>query len=115
MKTIRHILLIFLALSYLASAAPITLAWDASADAASYQLRYSRDLAAGWQTVPVTAGTEHTLDLPPGEYQFEVVAVAGGISSAPSNRVTHTLRPAAPSRFRVVIEATVTLTPVPTP
>lgn len=114
MKTLRHLLAILLALAYLASAAPVTLAWDASADAASYQLRYSRDLAAGWQTVPAS-GTEHTLDLPPGEYQFEVVAIAGGISSAPSNRVTHTLRPAAPSRFRIVIDATVTVYPVPAP
>ena len=114
MKTIRYLLLALLTLVGICHAAPVTLAWDASADAAIYQLRYSRDLAAGWQAVPVN-GTEHTLDLPPGEYQFEVVAIAGGIESAPSNRVSHTVRPAAPSRFRIVIDATVTLTPVPTP
>ena len=111
MKRLILTLWLLATLVELALAAPITLAWDASADAASYQLRYSRDLAAGWQAVPVTAGTEHTLDLPPGEYHIEVVALANGIESAPSNRVTHTLRPAAPSRFRIVIDVTVTPTP----
>lgn len=116
MKTILIIPVYIWCLAYMAIGAPVTLAWDANPATdgiTAYELRYTSDLSTGWQSVKVVAATQHTLDLPSGEYHFEVVAVAGNARSLPSNRVMHTVLPSSPTRFRVVIEGTMTISPAP--
>lgn len=115
-QAIRNAALWIYALAYMAWAAPVTLAWDANpaGDAIThYELRHSTAADMIVHTAVKVTGTQHTLDLPPGEYHFEVVAVANGIASLPSNRVTHTIRPNAPKSFRIVIDAKITITPTP--
>jgi hypothetical protein len=88
-------------------AAPVTLAWDPNPHAdkiAAYELRYGTDPAnlSGRHKVGSEV-TETTLDLAPGNYFFEVIAISGnGIESLPSNRVEHLLRPAPPAKLRAV-------------
>jgi len=46
--------------------------------------------------------TQVVVNLPPGIYHFEMVAISGTIESPPSARITHAVKPGAPVKLRVV-------------
>ena len=86
----------------------VSLAWDADADAASYNVYRSPDGSA-WTKInstPIT-GTSYTDSTAVvGNEEYAVRAVsADGVESDSSNIVTVTLRPAAPANLRVTASA----------
>jgi hypothetical protein len=108
MKTLRDILLIpliVMLLLYMAIGAPVTLEWDASAGALSYELHYGTD-PANLNNVRVSDTTDITIpELAPGVWHFAVRAVGlNGLKSPFSEPITHTVvaPPEAPKNLRVV-------------
>lgn len=91
------LLLTFLATLTCATAATVTLRWDANPepDLVAYELRYGPDPKALTGKSRVLAlTTQTTVQLEPGIYHFEVVAIGrNGLVSAPSNRVVYEVLP----------------------
>lgn len=109
----KSILLLLWCLAYMALAETVTLAWDANPPAdnvTAYELRYGTDPANLTGKSRVAGATQTAVELAPGIYHFVVVAItASGIESLPSARVTHTVRPGAPQRLRVILQSSADL------
>lgn len=91
------LLFTLLAALSIATAATVTLQWDANPepDIVAYELRYGPDPKALTGKSRVLAlTTQTTVQLEPGIYHFEVVAIGRyGLVSAPSNRVVYEVLP----------------------
>ena len=94
----KTLLLTLLAALSIAHAAPVTLQWDANPPAdevAAYELRYGTDaknLTGKTRVLALT--TQTTVQIEPGIYHFEVVAInRTGLVSAASNRVVYEVLP----------------------
>lgn len=84
----------------------VNLSWTASADASSGYNVY-RGTAAGQETTlltatPITATTYDDTTETAGIWFYAVKSVVNGVESGPSNEVSVSLRPAAPTALVVV-------------
>lgn len=85
----KPILSLILALASLAGAKPITLAWDKNPepDITGYRLNYGTDPSKLEKSVTVAGDVvEATVDLPLGEYWFEVRAINSAGQQSPESR-----------------------------
>lgn len=115
------LLLTSLALALPLSAEIVKLSWDlnpAAEKVTSYTISYGIAANALTKSITATGNTASTPDLAPGVYFFSIRAVnQNGVSSAASPAITHSslVTPSVPTTFKVVIEATVTVTPILAP
>ena len=119
MKTLAYIILGLIGLADYLTAEIVKLSWDANPVAekiTSYKINYGTAANALTKSLIATGTTASTPDLAPGVYFFSIQAVnQNGVSSAASPAITHTslATPSIPTTFKIVIEGTVTLIPLP--
>lgn len=87
--------ILLLSLAVLAWSKPITLAWDKNPETniTGYRVNYGTDSSKLEKSATVPADkTEVEIDLPLGEYWFNIVAIAGSNESVPSRAILGVVR-----------------------
>jgi hypothetical protein len=108
MKSLWYIIILLAWACTFAWAAPVTLAWDYDGEGATYEV---------YRGIEMLGATSHktiTADVNAGDVLHVLAVYPSGLRSAKSETVTIApshLPPPAPTRFRVVIDAVVTIHP----